>query len=63
MPTLADDPDRYLATVAEMLVADGKTDAVEILRTATVRVEETGWDNWDGGITLWTIYLLIHPVA
>jgi hypothetical protein len=63
MSTVSDDPERYLATAAQMLAADGKNDVVEILRVAAVRVEETGWDNWDGGITIWTIYLLIEPAA
>lgn len=45
MTSVADDPDRYLATAAQMLAADGKNDIVEILRLAVVRIEQTGWDN------------------
>jgi hypothetical protein len=58
-----EDPDRYLATAAEVLMAEGMTDAAEILRTSMAKVEETGYDNWNGGTTIWTIYLLLDPVA
>ncbi|WP_293947634.1 abortive infection family protein [Sneathiella sp.] len=61
MKSLAEDPESYLATVSEMLTAEGMTDAAEILRTSTPRVEETGYDNWNGGTTIWTIYLLVDP--
>jgi hypothetical protein len=55
------DTERYLATAAEMLSADGRGDAADLVRTAAFRLEKTGWDNWNGGITLWTIYLLVPP--
>ena len=44
-----------------MLTAEGMTDAAEILRTSMVKVEETGYDNWNCGTTIWTIYLLLDP--
>ena len=40
LKTVAEDPDRYLATAAEMLMAEGMTDAAEILRTSTAKVEK-----------------------
>ena len=46
-----------------MLAAEGMTDAAEVLRTSTARVDETGYDNWNGGTTIWTIYLLLTPVS
>src|SRR5579863_154971 len=49
LKTVAEDPERYLATAAEMLMAEGMTDAAEILRTSTAKIEETGYDNWNGG--------------
>lgn len=61
LKTVAENPEHYLATAAEMLAAEGMTDAAEILRTSTARFEETGYDNWDGGTTIWTIYLLLDP--
>lgn len=61
MNSVADDPDRYLATAAEMLMAEGMAQAAEILRVATVKFEKTGYDNWNGGTTIWTVYLLLEP--
>jgi len=61
--SVAEDPERYLATAAQMLTAEGMTDAAELLRTSTARVEKTGYDNWNGGTTIWTIYLLVDPAA
>jgi len=51
----------YLATTAEMLAAEGLTEAAELLRRVPVKVEETGYDNWNGGTRIWTIYLPISP--
>jgi hypothetical protein len=59
----SDDPEKYLATVAEMLTAEGMIEAAEILRISSYRVEETGYDNWNGGTTIWTIFLLLEPGA
>lgn len=63
MKIVAESPDRYLATAAEMLAAEGMTDAAEILRVSTVKMEETGYDNWNGGTIIWTIYLLLEPAV
>ncbi|MDP8930086.1 MAG: abortive infection family protein [Actinomycetota bacterium] len=63
MKSVAENPDRYLAAAAEMLTAEGMTDAAELLRTSTARVEETGYDNWNGGTTIWTVCLLVEPAA
>ena len=60
---MAEDFERYLATAAEMLSAEGMTYAAEVLRTSTVKVEQTGYDNWNGGTRIWTIYLQIDPRA
>jgi AbiJ N-terminal domain 3/Abortive infection C-terminus len=60
---IAENIERYLATAAEMLVAEDMTSAAELLRTATPRLEETGYDNWNGGTTIWTLYLFVEPAA
>jgi len=39
----------YLAIAAEMLDAKGTHDASSLLRRAEHPVEETGYDNWNGG--------------
>jgi hypothetical protein len=63
LKSIAEAPDHYLATAAEMLKTEGLTEAAEILRISEPNVEETGYDNWDGGTTLWTIYLRVEPVV
>ncbi len=61
MKCVADEIEGYLATASEMLTAEGMADAADILRTSTPKIEETGYDNWNGGTTVWTIYLLVDP--
>ncbi len=56
-----EDVEAYLSTVEELLVAEGMRDASEILRIANVLPQETGYDNWNGGTTIWTIYLRLEP--
>ncbi|NML63477.1 abortive infection family protein [Massilia sp. RP-1-19] len=47
--------EQVLATVTNLLSAEGFTEAAELVRRAPARVEITGWDNWNGGINLWTV--------
>jgi len=63
LKSVAENSERYLAAAAEMLLAEGMADAAEILRTSTARVEETGYDNWNGDTKIWTIYLLLDPAT
>lgn len=58
-----DDPnlESALATVEAMLTAEGMDDAASILRSSSPELAETGWDNWNGGTKLFTIYLSIDP--
>lgn len=51
-----------MATATEMLVAEGLHEAADLLRTSEVRFEKTGYDNWNGGTTIWTIYFQVLPV-
>ena len=46
-----------LATAAQMLRAESMVEAAELKRRAEPSVEETGYDNWNGGTTVYTIYL------
>ena len=59
----AEDFEPFLATTAELLSAEGMTAAADLLRTAKLRVEQTGFDNWNGGTTIWTVYLQVEPSA
>lgn len=58
---LSENYETYLATATELLVAEGMTEAADVLRVSTPRVDETGYDNWNGGTTIWTIYLRMEP--
>lgn len=61
MAYISDNYEAYLATAAELLVSEGMTEAAGILKRSKPRVEETGYDNWNGGTTIWTIYLRMEP--
>ena len=50
-----------LATTMQILKSEGLTEAAELLRTASAKIEETGFDNWNGGTRLYTLYLSIPP--
>lgn len=58
--TLPDD-EAHLAAVEAMLAAEGMSEAAELLREADAEVTETGYDNWNGGTRLYTVYLSIDP--
>lgn len=55
------DDEAHLAAVEAMLSAEGMTEAAELLREAEAEVVETGYDNWNGGTKLFTVYLAIDP--
>jgi hypothetical protein len=55
-------PARYLATVEELLTAERMHQAADLLRSATPKIERTGFDNWNGGTEQWTVYLAVDPV-
>jgi len=59
MPSIIDDLDSYLGTTTELLSADGAFDAADLLRTAEAQIEQTGYDNWNGGTNIWTLYLRV----
>lgn len=55
------DDEAYLAAVEAMLSAEGMAEAAELLREAEIEIVETGYDNWNGGTRLYTVYLAIDP--
>lgn len=61
MPYISEDPEGYLATTAQLLRLEDMNEAADVLRQATPRVEETGYDNWNGGTRIWTIFLSVDP--
>lgn len=48
-----------LATVTRILEAEGLMSAATVLKTADARLEKTGYDNWNGGTDLYTLFLQI----
>ena len=50
-----------MAAAAKMLAAEGMVEASDLLRRSSVRLEETGFDNWNGGTAIWTVYLQVDP--
>lgn len=59
----AQDDDAHLAAVEAMLAAEGMAEAAELLREADCEVTETGYDNWNGGTPIYTVYLSIDPAS
>lgn len=57
------DDEAHLAAVEAMLSAEGVVEAAELLREADAEVVETGYDNWNGGTRLYTIFLSIDPAT
>ncbi|WP_109807387.1 abortive infection family protein [Sphingosinithalassobacter portus] len=53
--------DAKLATVEAMLAAEGMNEAAELLREAEAEITETGYDNWNGGTRIHTVFLTIEP--
>lgn len=51
--------EQALATVHALLHAEGMTEAAELVRTFPARVEQTGYDNWNGGTGLWEVQISV----
>lgn len=51
-----------LATVVELLREKGERESLQVLTQADIDLQETGYDNWNGGTELWTVYIQV-PVT
>ncbi|MCL3883564.1 hypothetical protein [Marivita sp. GX14005] len=51
-----------LPTVAELLRQKDENDAFRAMSQADIEIVEVGYDNWNGGTELWTVYLRV-PVS
>ncbi len=51
-----------VATLADIYRHQGQSDIVEVLESASARIEETNYDNWNGGTYTYTLMLDI-PVS
>lgn len=48
--------EEYLGTVYTLLNAEKNYEAAEIVRSFPARVEQTGFDNWNGGTEIWDVF-------
>ena len=46
-----------LTTAKELLIASGEVELVKILNSAELSVIQTSYDNWNGGIYYYTMYV------
>jgi len=46
-------------TVGEILKADDESDLYQLVTSSEVSIDQTGYDNWNGGTYLFTIYLTV----
>ncbi|KGR56438.1 hypothetical protein NX79_21415 [Xanthomonas vasicola] len=56
-----DSLDAVLGTVVALLDAEGMSEAAAFVRTYSARAEQTGFDNWNGGTEIWTIFFDLPP--
>lgn len=51
--------ENLLHTVTEIAKADGEEDIVGLLTNSQITIQETDYDNWNGGTYGYTIYICI----
>jgi len=61
MDFFEDSPESYLATITNIFQSEGLREIANLIRTSTARVEQTGFDNWNGGTKIWTLFLDVAP--
>jgi hypothetical protein len=52
-------PEPLLATLARLFASEGAAREVAILANSTASIKQTSYDNWDGGIYGYTLYLQV----
>lgn len=50
-----EDIEQILATVHELLRTEGMSEAAAIVRDYPASIEQTGYDNWNGGTNIWDV--------
>lgn len=50
---------KIIYTVSQLLKADGESALSSMINDSEINIEETGYDNWDGGIYFFTVYINI----
>ena len=61
LPDFTENLQPYLDTLTELLESQDAEKAAEIVKTATVSISETDFDNWNGGTPTWTLRFSIPP--
>ena len=59
MKTFIEKVPLFIKTIAELTALQGLSTESAILKSAKFRIVETGYDNWDGGITFYSLLLEI----
>lgn len=52
-------PESVLGTVARLFAADGAQLEVAVLTYSNPEIQETGYDNWNGGTTIFSLFLQV----
>ncbi len=63
---MLDNPEEFKTlqnTVTEILKEDGQDNYVELLTNAQISIEQTGYDNWNGGTYYYTVYIVVDVKA
>ena len=61
MANVFEEPEAALATAAKLLDAEDLHEAAGLRRACQARFEQTGYENWNGGTNIYTLYLRIPP--
>ena len=59
METFIDQAPKLVKTAAKLASLQNSGEETEILQSAKARMVETGYDNWNGGVTLYSLLLEI----
>jgi hypothetical protein len=51
------DPESMLGTLARLFAAEGQAKEVAVLTYSSPEIVETGYDNWNGGTTIYSLFL------
>src|SRR5579872_5920646 len=50
---------KHIKTISELCKAEGSDELLSVLKASEISVEQTGHDNWNGGIDLYTVYCIL----
>ncbi len=61
MEEFTKNPSPLINTIATLFDKDRDRAILELLASATYQIQQTGYDNWDGGLDLYTLYIFVPP--